>query len=380
MKVVVSESTLGPDYIGDVVVSCDRTEIKFPGSDEVFHMECIVDDANGEIYYYEPKLARYATDKLLHENDLDIWEVLKNPDLINEVFLDAHGDEFKEFAVKWNGLQTKGEDDEVYKTQTCRPIRGNFTEGNQIDSAIVYWKDSRIQPHVISQVHSLIEALYVLDGMQDSEPEGDLPEIDHIRIGNKDYDQAAIEQYRADLDDMVYDESMDDNPRDLSDSEGEVEIMWDTDEYEDFGIFKGDGSTYLIDYDRADTHDRLVDEVCRMIGKEYPDLDFGTDDFVIVNEDEFWEQRGGNPGQGEDDVVEKIPNWATTYIMYGDVPDNLTDEDIKLVDDFIDRLASQGIALISPIEGTESEFEPHPAFGDACDTTDWSCEKTTPID
>ena len=222
MKIIVSESKLDPDYIGDVVVSCDKTEIKFPGKDEVFHMECIVDDANGEIYYYEPKLARYANDKLLHSNDLDIWKVLKNPEFIDEVFLDAHGDEFKKFAVKWDDLQKKSDGDEVYKTKICNPIRGNFSEGL-------------------------------------------------------------------------------DNPNDWSASEGEVEIMWDTDEYEDFGIFKGEGSTYLIDYDRVDTHDDLINEVCRMIDKEYPDLDFGTDDFIIVNEDEFWEQRGGDPGKWEDD-------------------------------------------------------------------------------
>ena len=92
-----------------------------------------------------------------------------------------------------------------------------------------------------------------------------------------------------------------DDPRDWSASEGEVEIMWDTDEYEDFGIFRGEGSTYLIDYDRVDTHDQLVNELCRLIGKEYPDLDFDPSDFVIVNEDEFWEQRGGNPGKWDDD-------------------------------------------------------------------------------
>ena len=63
--------------------------------------------------------------------------------------------------------------------------------------------------------------------------------------------------------------------------------------------------------------------------------------------------------------------------MYGDASDNLTDEDIQMVDDFIDKLASQGISLVSPIEGTESGFESHPAFGDACDTTDWSCETST---
>ena len=98
----------------------------------------------------------------------------------------------------------------------------------------------------------------------------------------------------------TFDEDID-NPNDWSASEGEVEIMWDTDDYEDFGIFRGEGSTYVIDYDRVDTHDQLVNEVCRLIGKEYPDLDFEPEDFIIVNEDEFWEQRGGNPGKLDDD-------------------------------------------------------------------------------
>ena len=275
MKKRISESKIGIEYLSDVIATCDQNGI-----------ECIVDDKTGDIYYYDPKRRKYGDDKLLHDNDVSIWDIVEDKELFDAILFDATGAIFKDFAVRWNDLQKKSDGDEVYKTQICRPIRGNFTEGNQIDSAIVYWKDSRIKPYIIYQVHSIIEALYVLDGMIDNEPEGDFPEVDHIRIGNKDYDQAAIEQYRADLDDMVYDES----------------------------------------------------------------------------------------GDSEDDVVEKIPNWATTYIMYGDVPDNLTDEDIQMVDDFIDKLASQGISLISPIEGTESEFEPHPAFGDACDTTDWSCE------
>ena len=60
--------------------------------------------------------------------------------------------------------------------------------------------------------------------------------------------------------------------------------------------------------------------------------------------------------------------------MYGDMTEDMTDEDVQLVEDFIGELAEQGISLIEPIEGTENEFNPHPAFGDACDTTDWSCE------
>ena len=211
MKIIVSESKLGIEYLADVISSCNQNGI-----------ECIVDDNAGEILYYLPKEGRYGDDKLLQNSEESIFDLVKDKKRLVNVLRDAKGDEFKKFAVKWNGLQTKGEDDEVYKTDHCNPIRGNFSEGL-------------------------------------------------------------------------------DNPNDWSASEGEVEIMWDTDEYEDFGIFKGDGSTYLIDYDLVDTHDDLINEVCRMIGKEYPDLDFDPSDFVIVNEDEFWEQRGGDPGKWEDD-------------------------------------------------------------------------------
>ena len=198
----------------------------------------------------------------------------------------------------------------------------------------------------------------------------------------------------------MYNEHLDD-PRDWSASEGEVEIMWDTDDYEDFGIFRGEGSTYLVDYDRVDTHDDLINEVCRMIGKEYPDLDFEPYDFIIVNENEFWEQRGGDPGKldeiysegkfetmadiddeqiwndvgidDNDNVVEGIPNWATCYIMYGD-DSGLTLEDVAMADKFVKDLEKDGLRLSHPISGSENEFNSYPAFGDACDTTDWSCE------
>ena len=73
----------------------------------------------------------------------------------------------------------------------------------------------------------------------------------------------------------------------------------------------------------------------------------------------------------DDDVVKGIPNWATCYIMYGD-DSGLEDEDIKLVDEFLSDLDKDNIELVSPIDGTEDEFNPYPAFGGACDTTDWS--------
>jgi hypothetical protein len=73
------------------------------------------------------------------------------------------------------------------------------------------------------------------------------------------------------------------------------------------------------------------------------------------------------------DVIEKVPQWATTYIMYND-DSGLNGDDKKLVDDFEDKLLKKKLRLICPIDGTENEFEPYPAFGLACDTVDWTAE------
>ena len=211
MKVIVSESKLGIEYLADVISSCNQNGI-----------ECIVDDNAGEILYYLPKEGRYGDDKLLQNSDESIFDLVKDKEQLVKVLRDAKGDEFKKFAVKWNGLQTKGEDEEVYKTDHCNPIRGNFTSGI-------------------------------------------------------------------------------DNPNDWSASEGEVEIEWVTDRYAKQGIESGDTETVLIDYDLVDDNDDLDWEVERMVEKAHPDLDFDTDEYEILNREEFWMQRkGGNPGKWED--------------------------------------------------------------------------------
>ena len=312
MKIIVSESRLGIEYLADVISSCNQNGI-----------ECIVDDNAGEILYYLPKEGRYGDDRLLQNSDESIFDLVKDKEQLVNVLKDASGDEFKDFAVKWNGLQTKGEEDEVYKTDHCNPIRGNFAESSSgckydarsLNERVATWyrkaypTDKEMADEMRPSRSTFQDVLDALDNGEDvyevigaDDSRGRERVFEELsKITGKDYDYFYDKWLSADDGaDMEYDESMD-NPRDWSASEGEVEIMWDTDEYEDFGIFKGEGSTYLIDYDRVDTHDDLINEVCRMIGKEYPDLDFGTDDFIIVNEDEFWKQRGGNPGKWEDD-------------------------------------------------------------------------------
>lgn len=73
-------------------------------------------------------------------------------------------------------------------------------------------------------------------------------------------------------------------------------------------------------------------------------------------------------------TVERIPRWATCYIVNSD-DSGLTPDDKKLVDDYVDRLLAKGLRLVCPIDGTENEFCAHPAFGLACETVDFEAEE-----
>lgn len=71
--------------------------------------------------------------------------------------------------------------------------------------------------------------------------------------------------------------------------------------------------------------------------------------------------------------IEKVPQWAVCYLVNDD-DSGLEPDDKKMVDDFVENLACQGLRLICPIEGTENGFEPDPAFGFGCDTVDFDAE------
>ena len=76
------------------------------------------------------------------------------------------------------------------------------------------------------------------------------------------------------------------------------------------------------------------------------------------------------------EIVKNVPQYAACYIMYGDAS-GLEDSDIREIDAYTDMLRSEGMRLVSPVEGSENEFCPHPAFGLACDTQDWTAEVET---
>lgn len=259
MKVIVSES-LGLEYAWDVISSCDQNG-----------MQAIADNQNNEILFYDPKNRQYCTNKDLMNADYSIHDVFTDKSARNQVMKPTSGQGFEEFATKWDALQ-KSDDQDVIKTKNCSVIRFGAHESGK--SRIVGNRKPR-KEFMDNKVEKFRRKWKKLDDYEDD-------------FGNhvNDAEAQVSEEY--------------DDPRDWSASEGEVEIMWKTD-FEEFGIEPGDTSTYLIDYDMAETHEQLIDEISRMIEEEYPDLDFIPEDFEITNEDEFWEQRGGNPGKWDDD-------------------------------------------------------------------------------
>ena len=91
---------------------------------------------------------------------------------------------------------------------------------------------------------------------------------------------------------------------------------------------------------------------------------------MMFSEDDF-----SCPSTPSFTTVERIPQWAMCYLVNGD-DSGLAPKDMKMVDDYVERLLKEEhLRLLGPIDGTESEFEPHPAFGLACGTVDFAAEE-----
>ena len=228
MKVKVTESKIGVEYIADVISSCDQNGI-----------ECIVDDKTGDIYYYDPKRHKYGDDKLLHNNDTSIWEIVKDKELFDATMFDASGAIFKDFAVRWNDLQKKGDEDEVYKTDHCNPIRGNFAEKAR-NTRKPTAKDREEFEKFRKRWKSLGKK------KDDSEEEEDYVDEFGLRVN-------GIEARVSESDDS----------RDWSANEDDVEIEWLIDD-RDFSIHKGDTQYVVVDLDLVDSFEELVQQVNRM--------------------------------------------------------------------------------------------------------------------
>lgn len=72
-------------------------------------------------------------------------------------------------------------------------------------------------------------------------------------------------------------------------------------------------------------------------------------------------------------TIEGVPQWAVTYIVNRD-GSGLDAEELKMVDDWLEDLRKSGIVLLCPIDGSENEFSPYPAFGLSSSTVDFKAK------
>lgn len=72
-------------------------------------------------------------------------------------------------------------------------------------------------------------------------------------------------------------------------------------------------------------------------------------------------------------TIRSVPQWASYYLRYGE-SEGISEKEKKMVDDWVEGLRKEGYRLIEPIEVTENEFDPWPAFGLPCAVQDWLAE------
>ena len=318
MKVIVSES-LGAGYTANIISSCNDAGV-----------QAIADYNGNEILFYDPVNKLFARHSDIIKNmDIEIFDMFRDRkqkeddgkvglELRKEVMKPTEGKDFEDFATEWDALQ-KQESPDILKTKNCSVIRFGAHESGK--------------PRIAGNRKPRKEFM---------------DKVERFRKGWKSLDDKG--DYVDDFGDRVngveaeVSEGLDD-PRDWSASEGEVEIMWTVD-YPEFGIESGNTESFVVEYDDVvdnefDIEDNgLRDEICRLIGKEYPDLDFEPYDFDILNEREFWGDEASrhiypyDESGIETDVVEGIPAWATSYILDGD-DTGLNEDDKAEVDAYL---------------------------------------------
>lgn len=75
------------------------------------------------------------------------------------------------------------------------------------------------------------------------------------------------------------------------------------------------------------------------------------------------------------DTIEGVPSWAVCGFEYGDWS-GVNASDQAAAERWLDRLASEGLRLVRPVDVGAAAFDSSPAFGAACDTVAYYVELT----
>lgn len=173
------------------------------------------------------------------------------------------------------------------------------------DSAVVYWKplpDDQWPPSTFGGVNDIEGVLNEVKFMAQQCPEGDVPEIDHIMIGNKEYDERDIDKVRREMEKEeieMYRENYEDDQRDWSANEDEIEVQWMIDDKE-LGIESGEIETVVIDLDLVDCFEELVYQVELALEKAHGGMRFDYyDEWILVDADNLLKRFGYNMNESE---------------------------------------------------------------------------------
>lgn len=130
---LVAESKLDAEYVADTVSSCEQNGI-----------QCIVDDSNAKVLFYDPKGRKFSDSIKLNNANTSIFDLLRDKKKYDNTMSNCSGEEFTKFAVEWNGLQKKEDGDDVYKTKRCEMIRMDLKESGDahapgMDDLVADW-------------------------------------------------------------------------------------------------------------------------------------------------------------------------------------------------------------------------------------------------
>lgn len=361
-KRIMNESSYGLEYIWDNLMPlCKGTGLHIIVNDVPKNRCILIYDTVGKRYleWTDELSARASMD-----DEVGLDEVLEDDALWKKYTNSISDPGFKDFEIKWNNL-IHSDSINVHKDKGAAQFQDKFTESTSSNEVTIRWLIDNDDAGIFE---GDVEHFIVDDSVIDDE-EGLINAVQkEIR------DEYGIPYY-YDMEEWEFVDSPAIESgvplRDVIMAQKDREDEWDM---EDGDVVYGgapvDRRCWVCNR-KFYTKDGGG---CDKFNRDYcPDCAEEMDDEIVYRYSDHPERHFSESDEF-DNIVEGIPNWATTYIMYND-DSGLSEEDIAQTDAFIKELERDGQRLVEPIEGSENDFNSYPAFGDACDTSDWIADR-----